>query len=372
MEKLAKRFANAVQEYEALRKKTAVEVIRWEWAAGPYYELLPFEHLRTRFKGKLLKIEPTKKNGCWQYGFDQQNRIVVIRQYTELENSFYEEFFDYSGEVTEGVRFTYADTKELLNVTKYQFEKGLLLYFERHAQMGITKEDYIYQAGKLAKIYVKQQENGQAETTYEIAFKYDELGVIELIENIYPNGYRKNIYQAVPKKRTLQTLLLLIQEMLCQQIPQKITTANIVEKVYCVVLVYDEQNILPPLLGVGLETERQNWLNKNAQKAKSYLWNPAEFSLFDTEKFWLQDQALEKACELANQEIEIQGKQAAAIKMLNQVAKDLAVIDWRGKLNITDDFVVYAVDTHNADFTKNSKVSFPQHLLTAFNQKGWV
>jgi hypothetical protein len=37
--------------------------------------------------------------------------------------------------------------------------------------------------------------------------------------------------------------------------------------------------------------------------------------------------------------------------------------DWKGKLNTTDDFIVYAVDTDGADLRKNLKVSVPPKQL---------
>lgn len=45
--------------------------------------------------------------------------------------------------------------------------------------------------------------------------------------------------------------------------------------------------------------------------------------------------------------------------LLNKVASDLGMLDWNGKLNTTDDFVVFAVDYEGSDLVKNLKKSVP-------------
>jgi hypothetical protein len=66
---------------------------------------------------------------------------------------------------------------------------------------------------------------------------------------------------------------------------------------------------------------------------------------------------------LFNQELERKGSDAPARRLLNEVATKLGKADWSGKLNTTDDFVVYAVDFELGDLKKNLKFSVPVERL---------
>ena len=64
-----------------------------------------------------------------------------------------------------------------------------------------------------------------------------------------------------------------------------------------------------------------------------------------------------------NRELEHDGSDEPARKLILQVAADLAKMDWKGKLNTTEDFIVYAVDTDMADLRKNLKLTVPAKTL---------
>ncbi len=64
-----------------------------------------------------------------------------------------------------------------------------------------------------------------------------------------------------------------------------------------------------------------------------------------------------------NRELGYKGSNEPARKLIIQVAADLAKVDWSGKLNTTEDFIVYAVDTDLADLRKNLKLTVPPKQL---------
>jgi hypothetical protein len=114
-----------------------------------------------------------------------------------------------------------------------------------------------------------------------------------------------------------------------------------------------------------LESERQTILKRGDRYAKLDIWQPESFSNFATDKTILmdRDKSLDRACHLYNRELEYKGSDEPARKLILQVAADLAKMDWKGKLNTTDDFIIYAVDTDGADLRKNLKVSVPPKQL---------
>jgi hypothetical protein len=77
----------------------------------------------------------------------------------------------------------------------------------------------------------------------------------------------------------------------------------------------------------------------------------------------VKDVTLDKACELYNDLLRSKENFTPAIKLLNDVAAELAKVDWTGRLNVTPDFVVYAVDFELGDLSKNLKQSVPAAIL---------
>jgi hypothetical protein len=96
---------------------------------------------------------------------------------------------------------------------------------------------------------------------------------------------------------------------------------------------------------------------------KFHIWNPEEFSIFANKQTELKDKDLDRACDLYNRELEYDGSDEPARKLILQVTSDLAKMDWSGKLKTTDDFIVYAVDPDLADLRKNLKLTIPARQL---------
>lgn len=164
------------------------------------------------------------------------------------------------------------------------------------------------------------------------------------------------------KAFSLNDLLELIRKRLLKVIPQTAAKARISKPVYCLALAYDGESneILPPLLGIGLESERQGWIQEHGREAKDYMWNPAEFKHYEQKNTHLKNEELEAWCVQANELLEKRGTNAPARRMLNAVAASLAKQRWKGKLKTTADFVVYAVDFELGSLQKNMKLSVPE------------
>jgi hypothetical protein len=63
---------------------------------------------------------------------------------------------------------------------------------------------------------------------------------------------------------------------------------------------------------------------------------------------------------------------ARPIKLLNNIALELAKLDWSKHLNVTEDFVVYCVDLELRDLMKNLRKTVPRNVLAQLKRKGYI
>jgi hypothetical protein len=174
---------------------------------------------------------------------------------------------------------------------------------------------------------------------------------------------------------TLMSVLEEIRDKLIELIPEQIELAAPDEPVYCLVLAYNGEEpsgLLPPMLGLGLESERQAWLSQGIAKASRTMWNPANFKNYDHEGLWLEDPELSDLCEEADAFVEETGESEPVREMLVEVSQVLAEMVWEGQLTTTPDFVVYAVDFERRDLEANMETSVPPEVLADFRANGWL
>jgi hypothetical protein len=146
-----------------------------------------------------------------------------------------------------------------------------------------------------------------------------------------------------------------IRERLELLVPQVVANARINEPIYCVALGYDGEgnDVLPPLIAIGIESERQKWLGEHSSDAKHMIWNPADFFHFEKPHTQLEDEVLEEACDLLNTYLAERDSLSPAVKLLIEVAAQLNRATWPSTVKRTPDFVVYAVDFEGGSLKKN-------------------
>src|SRR5437870_1527009 len=109
---LEARWQELYDQYESV-KAALPTVVRWEWTKGERYNPRAFYFERNPPRGRTLKQPPQNKDektGCYEYGFDAQNRVIVERQYgiesVYIADGINEAFYHYSTEQIEVI--TYA------------------------------------------------------------------------------------------------------------------------------------------------------------------------------------------------------------------------------------------------------------------------
>lgn len=363
MNPLEQRFFAEERAFFRIRKLCESKVVRWDYWQRPRWYWDPELILEQRREPK----RAPKDKARFAYGYDNEGRVPVIHQFSqrypqELDSV---QFLRYSGNKIIGSQ---VQEDMLADVFEASLSEGRIVRVE-HFVTGIPPWDwktFEWQGGSIAKItYGLHARKAHREVTYNKAGRVTaEIDLLETEESKAPKPLKR---KPLPKGVTMQSLAKQIREQLARTVVATVTKAKIKEPVYCLALNYDcEGNpLLLPELGIGLDAERRARLKARSRDARLAIWEPEEFSLFATDRTALQgrNRELDRACDLFNRELECKGSDEPARKLILQVAADLAKIDWIGKLNTTDDFIIYAVDTYGNDLRKNLTLSVPPKLL---------
>jgi hypothetical protein len=368
---LRARLKRAAAEYPALRANRESEVVRWQWASDPCFDLRPYQAEISGFsRGEPLSTEPADKGGMVQYGFDAASRVVVVRGYGSLPGRYTEEFFSYTGEGAEAVLYEDSpNPKEVINVTHYVIQGGNVVSFQLVAHRGGgTTQTYEYHNGRVSRIHVK---HGKSRTTPEWGREFevvqDDRGELVEIIAISPGGQRSCQFRR--PTRALDELLPAIQTMLLDQIPRAVAKAPIAETVYCLGLAYTTESYecLPPRLALGLAKKRAVAVQRARGERPVDIWN---LDVLDTfEDVQLRDAGLNEACAMANQHFQIQGTIALGEALLRDVARALNNLRWENMPRITEDFVVYAADVEKGGAVEDLATCIPSERLSALRAR---
>ncbi len=357
------RFKEAQCNYHNLKTAIEAEVVRWFWGSDKLFSLEPFYFEKSRYpKGKILKEEPAKnRQYAYLYGVNADEEIIVERQMTSFPELFYETFYFRSENEILSYRFDYGADKELTNAKKYLYENGkLLAIYSAFEDDGYWIENYSYRDGKLTQNHFTGVDTYGGAFDRTIDYAYDEIGMLDSIKEDDYYWYKKP-----DKKLSYRKLGELVQEKLLPLLKNTIKTHAPNEKLYCINIGYWEQNIIPPSIGFGTQSDRNQWINDDSCADNFIFWNIADY----THQVEIDcDEETAKLFDLFNQETELNGKYTNAIKIILECAKQIKQDLAQFNLDKTDDFVVVAGYFDQSDFKKNFKQLNPE-LMEAFKKK---
>jgi hypothetical protein len=378
--KLKQRYAAECNTYSELKALVEPQVVRWRYSNG-----LLWSHAHCQ-QDILTTEEADPEQAQNAYGYDADGRVVCVRQFTtdrrynvsssgQLETILtrrvdMEEFIQYAGgtmEISEfGTRKPPNDTPTLLRVYEVRTEGSRTA---EEAEFHPPEDRFEHTK------YVLKSDGSETEQGF------DENGklVLETENNadgsyqmykIRQDGSRFLLGQPMPKGVTVKSLTEVVRRRLLEAIPKTVKAAGIKEPVYCVALAYDGEgnDVLGPYLGIGLESEREQWRRQHGEQAWLHIWNPAEFKHYEKPHTQLgkDDQELTEASEWLNNALEDRDSKTPAIKLLVEVAAELEKLNWSRLLKVTPDFVVYAVDFELRDLRKNLKKIVAPGKLSEF------
>jgi hypothetical protein len=371
---LQERFKREQEALSAFREDADRNAVRWVFSTE---EIWSYDDLKLRHFNRGILAGP--EGARYAFGYNRNNRPIVVRQfrcesvfvpptagdpaskartdYIATRDVMVEEFIHYDDNRMDVSRFV---ANQLQRVCRIYVQDGWTHEKENYQDGYYWRARYLYESNR-KKCVQSLAEDGRliGETIYDQHGQGTDFRVRR-------DGTRVELGRPLPKGTTLKSLLEKIKRRLVKIIPERISNATLNEPIYCAVLAYDGEgnDVLPPTIGVGMESERSACVAQHGKRAWEYIWNPAEFRHFEKEYLQLDDDDLEEACDLANTELSNRPSHKPAIKMLVETARELQRMDWPEAIPKTADFVVYAVDFELGSLRKNLYAILPADKLT--------
>lgn len=392
MTKQEERWRQAFGAYESLRGRVLSQVARWEWADDERYDPRPLYFERSKLRrGQVVAEMGGDFSGLWQYGFDANERLVAARGYPARalhEVQCLEDFYLYDDRMVESIRFAQYQPKIPIRVAHQARDKGALESYaafsvdlgpifdelgpdealrQASAQQGVShyQEHYSYKDGRLAGIQVQHAWGGEV-FTHEELVSYDKLGRVTHIESQYPDGTKQTIYRRPEPTYGIGSHAGRIYQRLLEIIPQRLAQAKVRDRVYCLALRYSAGRTLPHL-ALGLERTRNELIKRHKGAGLVMaLWQPADHVLE------LEDPPTESDRAIFEQQLALSGDFEPARELLSDLALALMDHKWKGVLNTTKDFVIFAAN-YGQDRPEDAlAASVPEKQLAEFRRQGWL
>jgi hypothetical protein len=232
-------------------------------------------------------------------------------------------------------------------------------------------EQYVYDGARLAQILVHQEAPGAGSFSTEERFTYDEASKLLRIERFHENGTSRIVYQRRSRGQTFASIRQAATQQLVAAIVDRLRAEQIQERLYCIELAYESaSHHFPPAIVPGTERYRQHLLDSNDPDTWFHIFAPL------VQGMWLEitEPATLEICALLEQEIQAGQRWATATQILRDVAAALTGYDWRGILDVTPDFVVYAIDHElEADHLEEVlRASATPEQVQDWQRKGWL
>jgi hypothetical protein len=370
-EQMEQRFKEV--QIPEFRERARTDVVRWVFSKQWIWS---YQDLR---RGPDEGILPGPEGAYFACGYNSAEQPIVLIEFEMREvvspegeaaprvptkDALVEEFISHQGSTLDTARFVRGELKDVQRLT---FQDRTLIESLVRREDGLYAHHRTHYEGGRTKLEQCLSDNGSV--VFEIT--YGPNGEQRFFR-VRRDGTRFELGQPLPKGVTLKSLKATVRARLIALIPQLVLSAGIREPIYCVSLAYDNEgnDPLPPLIGIGLESERRNWQSQHGKKARDYVWNPAEFTHFEKPYTQLEDEALEEACDYLNSKAAETGSPASAIKLLLEVATELNNLSWPEEILRTPDFLVYAVDLEQGDLRKNLRKFLSPENLRELKNKG--
>lgn len=359
---LARALQHAADDYARLKREGERAVVRWVWATGPLEDRLPVVVPGTEGSvGEVLPRPPRKKAGAYEIGFDAAGRRVVVRRHTPFEDAVIETFVTHGdGEVTEWAFEAYPKVPS--RVRRYVYEGARLVSYASVSPRGSTDASYTYEGDRLVEVR-RRTERDEIVTT---RLAYDAGGTLVRVSEVPRGGSGSVVYERAA--RPLAPSLEEMGRLLVGAIPELVGRLGVAkaDPAFGLLLAYDAESptsVLPPMLGIGLESERARWA-KRARRSAEELWAPDALASFQDERLDFDERVTTLGREIG-QHLRKKATTEPARKLLVEVAKALCARDWSKTFPVTKDFVVYPLDLEMADLARNMKAILSPAELAA-------
>ena len=176
---------------------------------------------------------------------------------------------------------------------------------------------------------------------------------------------RREAGQRLNRGDELHDLAERVKARLIVAVPEALRAAGVRGQCYCLVLVYGE-TLFPLTLIVGEEADRRAILAARGPAARSYLYTPTEPAVELADTVGARDRAL------LDEGIARTNAWELGRRTLQQAARELGGRDWSGILDVTDDFVVLALDYEGDELAESLAACVTQDRLSVLRARGLV
>ena len=203
IEQARKLYKQAQADYPALKAQIEAQVVRWFWAVGGMglFSLEPFYFEGHNFpKSKILKEVPEDADNKHQYGVNEKEEIIVVRNYPKLrgiiKGQYWEKFYFREENQIISYYFDHSAKKECANVKIFIYKDGLLQHIYAAFKEHYWEETMYYDGDKLIRRETKGVDNCSDPINDFLLYTYDMSGEL----NSITSGTGYVIYQKKGKK----------------------------------------------------------------------------------------------------------------------------------------------------------------------------
>jgi len=360
-------------EFAKVEQDAKAQVVRWQWYDGPAMDPRAFHAQRERREpGEPLAKEPAQKIGAWHWGFDAQDRPRVGYEhlFKEISSTLVYQFDDAGA--ARAIEFSNrGSAPQVWAITEILGPYDRPTGTTRHERDAKILENYSYQGERIVAIeMIRQCPPGEEVFRRKWTVQHGEDGQVTVQRE--SSAARETIEPVAAKE--LEAFVEKVEERIAKVMMDAAKKAKVGKQrpIYCLILAYDASTpfSLPPMPALGLEQQRKKWKQEHGRRAKDYVWNPAEFELYETDELKISDPQLEKDCRRLCHTWK--GSMAKVRALLNRVAKSLAQGKWPASVDRTDDFVVFAVELEGGDRARNMKETVNSKVLATLKSDGWL
>ena len=202
-EQARKLYDQAQANYPALKAQIEAQVVRWFWAAGGMglFSLEPFYFEGHNFpKSKILKKAPKDFDNKHQYGVNEKEEIIVVRNYLKLKEiikgQYWEKFYFREKNQIISYYFDHSAEKKCVHVKIFTYKDGLLQHIYAAFKEHYWEETMCYEGDKLIRQEKKGVDNCSDPINDTLLYTYDMLGEL----NSITSGTGYVIYEKKGKK----------------------------------------------------------------------------------------------------------------------------------------------------------------------------